>query len=143
MSTNKILLSALAGGVVNFLLGGLIYGVLLTDFANSFPELSTETVAAITRTPMIMWAIALSCLLYALLLAIIFGRWANVSTFAGGAMGGVLIGFLIALSMNLSMYSMWKVVNLTGALADSLIAAVMAAITGGVVGWVLGYKKEG
>lgn len=138
---NKILLSALAGGVVNFLLGWLVYGILLSDFSNSYPELAPETVTAIVRDPMVMWAIALSCFVYALLLAVIYGRWANITTFVGGATAGAVIGFLIALSVDLSMYSMMKTINLTGALVDPFISAVLVAVTGGVVGWVLGYGK--
>ncbi|MBI5917725.1 MAG: hypothetical protein HY842_20330 [Bacteroidetes bacterium] len=142
MSTNKILLGALAGGVASFFLGWLIYGILLADFANAYPELKPETVTDLTRTPMVWWAMVVSCLVYGLLLAIIFGRWAGISTFAAGAKAGGILALLVALSYDLGMYSMMKTINLNGVLVDPLVNLVMGAIIGGVVGWVLGYGNK-
>ena len=142
MSANKILLGALAGGIAYFLLGWLIYGMLLTDFANAYPELKPETVADITRTPMVMWAMVVGNLVFGLLLAIIFGRWASISTFAAGAKAGAVITVLMALAYDLMMYSMLKTMTLNGAFLDPLISGAIGAITGGVVGWVLGYGNK-
>ncbi len=142
MSTNKILFGALAGGIVYFLLGWLIYGTLLADFANAYPELKPESVTDITRSPMVYWAMFVGCLVYGLLLAVIFGRWASISTFITGAKAGAVITLLMALAFDLMMYSMLKTMTLNGALIDPLISGVMGAITGGVVGWVLGYGNK-
>jgi hypothetical protein len=116
--------------------------MLLTDFANSYPELKPETVTDITRTPMVIWAMALGCLVYGLFLALIFGRWASISTFAAGAKAGAIVGLLWALASDLMMYSMFKTITLNAVFIDPLIAAVLSAITGGVVGWVLGYGRK-
>ncbi|MBK9017421.1 MAG: hypothetical protein IPM82_27120 [Saprospiraceae bacterium] len=140
MSTNKILLGALAGGIVYFLLGWLIYGMLLADFANAYPEIKPECATDIAR-PMVMWAMVVGCLAYGFLLAIIFGRWASISTFATGAKAGASSA-LMALAYDLMMYSMLKTITLNGAFIDPLISGVMGAITGGVVGWVLGYGNK-
>ena len=101
MNTNKILLGAVAGGITYFLLGWLVYGTLLKDFTQSYPELKPETVTDIMRNPMVMWAMALGCLVYGLFLAIVMGRWASISTFAAGAKAGAIIGLLWAFASDL------------------------------------------
>ncbi|MEK7255565.1 MAG: hypothetical protein AAB316_12525, partial [Bacteroidota bacterium] len=135
MNTNKILLGAVAGGITYFLLGWLVYGTLLKDFTQSYPELKPETVTDIMRNPMVMWAMALGCLVYGLFLAIVMGRWASISTFAAGAKAGAIIGLLWAFASDLMMYSMFKTMSLNAVFIDPLIAGVLSAITGGVVGW--------
>ncbi len=133
MNTNKILLGGLAGGVAYFFLGWLVYGILLGSVF--------ESPAAVAKDPMEMWAMALSCLLFGLLLALIFGRWANISTFMTGAQAGALIGALVAAWVDFSMFSMYNFVSLQQVLIDIVVAAVVAAITGGIVGLALGYKQ--
>ena len=134
MNTNKILLSALAGGVAYFFLGWVVYGMLLGDVF--------MTPSESTKEPMVMWAMAVSCLFYGLLFAVIFGRWAGISTFKSGFMAGGVIGAIISLSMNLSMFSMSNSVTLEMVGIDFVVAGILAGITGGIVGWVLGYSKS-
>lgn len=139
----KVLLAALAGGVAYFLLGWLLYGILLDPY---FRSMTTPEGLAVQRAPeeMVMWAIALSNLVYALMLAIIFNRWASISTFQGGAIAGGIIGFLMALSVDLSMYSMLNLwTGMAGLIVDPLVSGVMGALVGGIIGWVLGYGKKG
>ncbi len=133
MNTNKILLGALAGGVAYFFLGWLVYGILLQDIFSS--------PAAVTKEPLEMWAMAVSCLLFGLLLSFIFGRWASISTFMTGAQAGAIIGGLASAWIDFSLFSMYNFVSLQQTLIDIVVGAVVAAITGGVVGWVLGYKQ--
>lgn len=87
-----------------------------------------------------MLFILLGCLFYAFTFALIFNRWANISTFKSGAKAGFLIGLLWTLSMNFFMYS-------SGSSLDSnflllvAIDAVSAAIMGGVMALVIGKIK--
>ncbi|GJM36293.1 MAG: hypothetical protein DHS20C18_52940 [Saprospiraceae bacterium] len=133
MNTNKILLSALAGGVAYFFLGWLVYGILLQGMM--------EMPAAIAKEPMEMWAMAISCLVYGLLLAVIFGHWASISTLMTGAKAGAIIGALVAAYVDFSFFSMYNFITLQSVIVDIIAATALSAITGGVVGWVLGYKK--
>ena len=140
----KTLLAALAGGVASFLLGWLVFGILLKT---TYDGMMTEAGAAIMRPEAemmnYMWAMILSNLVYGLLLALIFSRWANISTFQSGAIAGGVIAFLVVLSFDLGMYSMmsaWK--GGSGLIIDPLINGVVGAVVGGVVGWVLGFGQR-
>ncbi|MFN0037760.1 MAG: hypothetical protein ACKVUS_22080 [Saprospiraceae bacterium] len=138
----KVLLAALAGGIAYFFLGWLVYGMLL---GSTFHSMMTTESAAVTRpeTEMIMWAMAVSCLVFGLLLAVIYSRWANISTFKTGAIAGAIITFLMTLGTDLGMFSMY---NLTtggaGLLINPIVNAALGGIIGGVVGWVLGYGGD-
>ena len=141
MST-KVLLSALAGGIAAFLVGWLLFGILLDPWYRS---ISTPEALAVQRPmeEMLMWAIILSNLVYGLLLALIFNRWANISTFRSGAIAGAVIALLIALSIDLGFIAFMKMwTTPLFLLVDPIANGVLGAIVGGVVGWTLGYGKR-
>ncbi|MBK6948264.1 MAG: hypothetical protein IPH16_09550 [Haliscomenobacter sp.] len=142
MSTNKILLAGLAGGVVYFLLGWLIYGMVLASFMNGQ---STPEGMAVMRPDegMIFWAMIVGNIAGGMLLAVIFGRWANISTWQTGAMAGAVIAGLMAMSYDFLLYGTTNMMTLTGILADIVVYAVMGAIAGAVVALVLGSGKKG
>ncbi len=139
MNINKMLLGALAGGVAYFLLGWLVYGMLL---ANTFAP-SEETLAVIAKEEFGMVAMLVSCLAYGLLLAYVYARWANISTFATGAKAGAIIGALTSLWINMSMFAMYNFVTIENALIDLVVHAAVSALVGGVIGLVLGSGKSG
>lgn len=139
MNTNKILLAGLAGGIATFIGGFVIYGIGLRPF---FESHTTDAALKLVKEPMIWWAMIAGNLVWGMLLAYIFGKWASISTFRGGAKAGALIGFLVALSSDLMMFSMNDFSDITATLVDPLANAALTAIAGGVVGWVLGMKKE-
>ncbi|MDO8366988.1 MAG: hypothetical protein Q7T20_09340 [Saprospiraceae bacterium] len=133
----KVLLAALAGAVATFLSGWAIYGIALKDF---FAANTTEAGASVMRGEMpLMWAIFVGCLAWSLLLALLFSRWAAITTFKDGAMAGAWIMFLVALGADFFSYAGMDVMTMTAALVDPVINAVQGAIAGGVIGWVLGY----
>ena len=72
MSSRTFVLSAIAGAVVAFVLGGLIYAVLLADFFTA-----NVTAAGVMKDPPLFWAIGLSELAGATLLTLILLTWAR------------------------------------------------------------------
>lgn len=135
---SRVLLAALAGAVVYFLLGWLFYGFLMPDFyaAHSIHYDGLE------KMPPNFIGIFVSGFAYTLLMAIIFGYWSTINTVKDGAIAGLSIAILFALSVDLGM---WSTMNLSGrqvVIADVLVNAVMGIIIGGVVAGVLGYKKS-
>lgn len=136
---NKILIGGLIGGVAAFLLGWVIYGMALRGIMEAN---TTEAAKAIMRGDenMIFWALIVGNLALGYLLAIIYGRWANISTFQSGAIAGAVIGFLWALSFDMMMYSTSTLFTMTGMIIDIVAFAVMCAITGGIIAWWLGRK---
>lgn len=133
----RVLLAALAGGVAAFLLGWLIYGFILMDMMRTVNPL----VEGYEKAEPELWAIALSNIVWALLYALIFDRWARISTFISGAIGGAWMAVLIAISIDLYFIGATNVMSFNGLLLDVVANAVMGAAVGGVVGWVLGYRQ--
>ena len=127
MNTKSFILSGIAGTVVSILLGFLFYGLLFTDLHPGDSE------------PYMVFII-LGCLFYAFAFALIYNRWANISTFNLGAKAGFLIGLLWTLSMNFFMYSSDSSFD-SNFLLLVAIDAVSAAIMGGVIGLVIGKTK--
>ena len=138
MKTNKILLGGIAGGVSFFLLGWLIYGVLLMNFTMAnYNQCSMRPMEE-----MVWWAMILSNLAFGFLLSLICS-WSNTTRLIDGAKVGAIIGLLLALSIDLSFYSMSTMFsNLKAIFVDIIAYTVMTAIVGAVVGWVLGMGKK-
>lgn len=133
----RVLLAALAGGVAIFLLGWLVYGILLMDTMRSI----NPQVEGYEKAEPQLWAIALSNLVWALFYALIFDRWAGISTFKTGAIAGAWMAGLLALSIDLYFIAATNVMSINGLLLDVVVNLVMGAALGGVVGLVLGYRQ--
>ena len=138
MTIKNRLLATLVGFVVLFLLGWLVYGMLLMDFYANNAGSATGVMR--TEDEFIWWALILGNLFQAYLLVYIFGNWANITTFSDGLKAGAIIGLIMGLAFNLSMYGTSNLMNMTSALVDPLVSAFNMAITGGVVGFMLGRK---
>lgn len=138
MNIKKFALGALAGGLVNFLLGWLVYGML----AAIFFEANVGSAGNVMKTEPDLVFIFLGNLFTGALISYIYLKWANIRTFAAGATAGLVIGFLMGSGTDLLMYGTSNINNLTATLVDIVIYAGMGAICGGVVGWVLGMGKD-
>jgi hypothetical protein len=136
MNSQKFLVGGIVGGIIYFLLGWVIYGMLLKDFmaANSTMPMRADA-------DIIWWALAVGQLAGGFLMAYIVGK-ANATSAGAGAAVGFIVGLLFCLSMDLTMYATTTAYSSMKALAaDVAASAVMSAIVGGVVGWVMGMKK--
>ncbi|MFN5169999.1 MAG: hypothetical protein ACK5DD_10250 [Cyclobacteriaceae bacterium] len=138
MDAKKRIMATLAGFVVYFLLGFLLYGILLMDFMAA--NAGTATNVMRTDADMQWWALIAGNVMQAYLLVYIFGNWANITTFGGGVKAGAIIGFIMSLGFGLNMYGTTNISNLTATLVDPIVMSVMMSLTGGAIGWVLGRK---
>lgn len=134
----KFYLSALAGTVTTFLLGWLIYGILLKGFS----EANTIHYEGLMPEMPNMFLLILSNLFMALFIAFVFQRWAGFNTFRNGLFGGMIIGFFISAAFDLSMFSMMNLVTPVFLIVDILVYTFMTGITGGVIAAVQGYGKN-
>ena len=133
MSAKSCVLATVAGGVTLFVLGGLLYGLLLADFFESRSAPNT-----MRETP-IWWALIIGELLLAALVTLIFGRWASISTPLGGLKAGAIIGLLLAAAINFTMFAVSTVfVDPTAGVVDAVVSAIRLGIGGAVIGLVLG-----
>jgi len=146
MSTQKVIISGIVGGIVYFFLGWLLYGILLKDFMMAHESLPAGISGAIHRTDkemmkQMLYLIA-GNMAFGFLLSIIFGRWAGVTTLVGGLIGGAMLGFLISGGMDCIMYATTNLMSRTGMAVDVLIFTVLSAVAGAVVGWMLGMGSK-
>lgn len=136
----KVLLAALAGGIATFFLGWALYGMALKGFFES--NVGSATGVMRGDDDMQIWAIFAGNVAWSLLLALLYSRWAGITTFMAGATAGAWIGFLMALGYDLISFGTTNMGTLTAALVDPVVNAVLGAVGGGVVGFVLGYGKR-
>jgi hypothetical protein len=142
MKNNKYFLAAILGGVAYFLLGWIIYGMLLMKFMTSHSGLPADIQSKVFRpqAEMNMGLMIVSNLLYGFLMATIL-NWGNArSAMAGAKMAGI-VGLLVAASFDLMFYSMSYMYTPIGLITDIIAAAVWAGLGGAVVGWILGKGK--
>lgn len=138
MKTNKILAGGIAGGVTLFLLGWLIYGILMMDYATANYNQCMNR----PNMQMIWWALILSNLAFGFLLSTLFS-WSNITGALAGARAAAIIGLLLGISLDLGYYSMTLMYpNLTVVLVDIITYIVYMAIAGAVTGWVMGLVKK-
>jgi hypothetical protein len=138
MKTNKILFGGLAGGLAFFLLGWLVYGVLMMDYMNA----NYNQCAMKPMEEMVWWALLLSNFASGFMLAFIFS-WSNTSGWMAGAKVAGIIGLLMYISFDLSMYSMSTMYKgLDVVFVDILVATVFIAVVGAIIGFVMGMGKK-
>jgi len=140
MDIKKFITGTLVGGVTHFLLGFILYGLLLESFFIA----NAGSATGVNRGPedMVWWALILGSLAFAALITYIFLKWAHISTFKSGLRRGAVIGFLLGLSFDMMMYATSNLMNLTAALVDIAVGTIMMGLVGGVIGAVLHVKPQ-
>lgn len=138
MNSQKFIIGGIVGGIAFFLLGWVIYGMLLKDFMSS--NVASGTMRA--DSDMIWWALVVGNLAMGFLLAYVIGKGGAISAGKGAGTGFVL-GLLISLSYDLTTYATsTTLTSLKAVAADVAVMAVMGAIGGAVVGLVMGMSKK-
>jgi hypothetical protein len=122
MNAKNFLVSGVVGGLVNFLLGWLLYGIIFKD---QFP----------VTGEMNMTMIVLGSLVGSLFVAYIFAKWAHISTWKTGLQAGAVIGLFLGLYYDFYYNAMkanadidWQNMGL-----DIVLTIVMTALTGAVI----------
>lgn len=137
MDLKKLFMGGIVGGILFFLLGWLIYGMLLMDFMNNH----TGAAGNVSRTEPDFLYLAIGNLAMGFLLAYIFVK-SNVSSMAGGFITGAVIGLLIAVGYDCMIYATTTVISKTAMAADVAASTVMTAVVGAVVAMVMGMGKK-
>jgi hypothetical protein len=126
----KMIIGGVIGGVIYFLLGWLIYGIIFADSMEGNCMRPHDGVLPI-------W-IFIGNLFTGWMLSYVFSRMA-VNSLSSGATAGAIIGFLSAIGMDCLMYGTTTMITEPmHILIDVVITAVLWAIVGGVIGWWLG-----
>ena len=133
----RVLIATLAGTVVYFIVGWLVFEKLLGTYmaGNTTAIQGFKKTGEETSMPMLL----VSCAAYALLLSIVFEYWANVRTLNAGIALGAITGILVAIMTNSYWYSSTNFFNsLAPLVIDVAAAGLTVGIMGGAIGWLLG-----
>ena len=133
MTTQRFALATVVGGITLFVLGFLIYGVLLMDF---FAANTGSATGALREVPL-FWSLGLGELALAALLTLAIGGWARKASAADGLKTGAVVGLLLSLAVGLTFYGVTNMSNLTATLTDIVVGTVRLALAGAAIGAVL------
>lgn len=135
----KFWIGGIVGGIIFFLLGWLIYGMLLMNYMNEHSAMSKELHDQVFKpeTQFNWAALIASNILSGFLLAAII-NWSKTYSLAAGAKIGFVVGLLMCASIDLSFYSMSNMFTVEGMIADIAAGTVITCITGAIVGLVMG-----
>lgn len=131
----KILRGTIFGGIAFFLLGWLVYGMILANFMEAHSDVSLNR----PDDQMVWWAMIVSNLILALFLTMVL-KWTGASNIVDGVKTGVLFGFLLSSTVDLMMYSMTTMSDFTMVIVDIIVMTILLAIIGLVI--VLTWGKE-
>lgn len=129
----KTWIAATAAFVAMFLLGFLLYAVLLMDFYAANAGTAT---GVMKETPNFVWLV-LGEFLGALTLTLIL-VWAGVRTATDGLKKGAIFGFLVTLAIGFVWLGTANISNLTSTLVDPLVSAIRFGAGGWVIGKIVG-----
>jgi hypothetical protein len=133
MQIKKLLIGGIAGGIVFFLLGWLIYGKLLMGFMNDHPGLAGN----ISRAEPDFMYLIIGNLATGFLFAYIFVK-SGVTSPASGLVTGGIVGLLMGVSVDCMTYALTTITSKTAMAADVAGLTVMSAIAGAVIAAVIG-----
>ena len=138
MNTKKIVVGSLAGGLAYFLLGWVVYGILMKDYCAT----NMNQTGMRKEEEMILWAIGVSNIAFAMLLALIFS-WSNTSSILNATKMAAIIGLLVSISIDLSFYAMTTMYQSRSIIiVDVIVNTILTAIVGAIVYWSMCLGKK-
>ena len=138
MNAKNVIVAGLVGAVVFFLLGWLLYGMLLMGFFQANAGSATGVMKEMPNLGLIF----LGNLASGILVAYIFDKWAGIRTFGSGLKAGAWLGLLFGATSSFISLGTANVLNSTAAIVDIGVMLVMYAIAGGIIAAVLGAMNK-
>lgn len=132
MDFKQIAGGAIVGAITLFGLGFLMYEIM-GGGAQLFDGSADGLRSEVLKGPIFLIDLAT-----ALLVTVIYNRWAGIKTFAAGAKNGLWIGALLGVIVQLDFYACTEVAPLNTVFFYAATHALRMAIAGGVIAWVLG-----
>ncbi len=134
----KILRGTILGGIAYFLLGWLVYGILLMDIFSANMNLCANK----PDGEMIWWAMIVSNLAASLLLTLML-NWSRAKGIVDGMKTGAIFGFLFTVIVDFSFWSMTTMYhNMAIILLEILAGTIVFALTGMVIVLTWGKVRE-
>jgi hypothetical protein len=130
MNLKNFFVSGLVGGIVDYLLGWLLWGILFKD---SFPPNDEKN--------MNMLFIFLGCMTFGFFISYIFTKWTQISNPVSGLKAGAVIAGFLSLFNNFFANSMNLTPDYKMMLTDILLTILCGAAVGAVIAFVNGKMK--
>ncbi|MDZ4822971.1 MAG: hypothetical protein SH856_05890 [Flavobacteriales bacterium] len=137
----KMILGGIVGGVVSFLLGWVVFGILLEPYYTSNMVEYSGSGLVRAEADMHLWAIAVAQFAWSFLLAWIFSKWGGINAMKG-FVNGFIIFLLVTTGFDLFMYAQFNLYKGTFYLVDIAVNAVFGGIVGAVIGMVMGMPMK-
>jgi hypothetical protein len=125
----KIARGTVFGGIAFFLLGWLIYGIIMMKFNSGHTNLCMNR----PNNEMVWWALILGNFISALLLTLVL-NWSGAKGILDGLKTGAIFGFLMSSSLGLGYWSMTTMYNSFGIL---LVDVVQTTVFWSLIGLVI------
>ncbi len=138
MNIKSFLAASLGGGVVSFIIGMVIWGFAL----DGLHQANITQYEGFAKENPNFALVAASCFAFCVILTLVFGRWANISTFKTGAIVGGIISVLVGLNHGLMSLAFQNLYNWVVVGSDILGNLAWGGITGGVIALILGKVKD-
>ena len=136
MTTQRLAIGTLVGGLVLFFLGYLVFVVIFGDFFAA----NAGTATGVQKDPIDFVSLAIGQLAWGAALTLILG-WASVSSVGRAARVSALVGLLFFFGIDLTMFATTNTSTLTVAVVDPILAAVLFAVAGAAIAAVSGKKN--
>lgn len=133
MNAMKFATTTAAGFLVLFLLGFVLYGILLADFFAA----QVGSATGVMRDPPMIPAIAVGNVLQAALMTAIFGVWGRTVGAGPGFARGAVFGVLLAGGFGFIMFGTTNMSTLTAVVVDIVVSALVYGAAGAAIGIVL------
>ena len=129
------IVAAIVGGLVFFLLGWLMFGILLSDYFKA----NTIEYAGLAKDPYSVPMIYLFNVVWAWLIAFVLD-YGGRSGWAEGAKVGAIVMFVLSLGINIEFEAFMNLhKSYTPILVNLVVVTIMGAIGGAAIGMVLGF----
>lgn len=131
MNVKNFIIGGIVGGIVDFLMGWLIWGILLKD---TFPKPEGAG-------PENMMFIFLGCMSFGFLLSWVFSQGEGISNIAAGVKMAIGIAVFMTLCTNFFREMYNETINFKLIAIDIVASIVVAAVVGAAVAMVNGKMK--
>jgi uncharacterized membrane protein len=139
MDMKRLAIGTIVGGVVVYVVGYLMFEVMLAQFYAA----NVGSATGVVREPTLEWPIALGAASLALFITLCIANRAEAQTIGGGLTAGASIGFLVWFTTDFTLYGFTNMNNLTLTILDPLFSAIPAGIAGAVIAAVLAKIPKG
>lgn len=134
----KTIVAVIVGAIASFLLGWVIWGMLLMDYFQS----NTVKYEGMMYEEPKLWAIFIGNLAASALLGWVLEK-TNTRGFAGGFMTGLIIFMLNSISIDMMFYAMMNwYSNTTVIIVDIIVNSLFGGAIGGVMGLMMARGAE-